>query len=295
MSRPVTSRAFSRDDENGFADSLVLRQPLELIWADRLVGWFGCARCPRCVANSSRPPLPTPAQARSGDSAVGGVKLNINVSERACVLVNFVLSWLSQLISWMLRRPLLNFSFESIKNMILQEPLLQVYTSNAAAVPCERCGLWYCMIPPQSTGKRCVGGGRTCSPGPSSVHVVLGMVPPPLPYTPRPTHDVMDAVMKIREESKKGDPARGQDTLLLIAKRERSHGLCDSAPGTIMGKGEWTCQASGPTPCFGIREPQAGKLLLETPQFFISVLLFFAGRFLFLFFFLSCVRGGERI
>lgn len=51
----------------------------------------------------------------------------------------------------------------------------------------------------------------------------------------------MDAVMKIREVSKKGDLARGQDSgqqpeTQLGVRQSQTRGLCDLALGTIMGK-----------------------------------------------------------
>jgi hypothetical protein len=67
-------------------------------------------------------------------------------------------------------------------------------------------------------------------------------------------HDVMDTAMKIREVSKKGDPARGQESVIDIVSVQ------ETAPGTII------------CPC-AKAQPPCDLTRLKRRKFFLSSLL----------------------
>lgn len=120
---------------------------------------------------------------------------------------------------------------------------------------------------------------------PLSVRCV-GHGAPPLPYTPRPTHDVMDAAaMQIREESRKGDLARGQDTLSM-AKREWVTWALRLGARDNHGKGGMVLPRSlvrDKPLVLAYEIPNLAAATRNAVKFCFSS-LFFAGEFLFLLF-----------
>lgn len=126
----------------------------------------------------------------------------------------------------------------------------------------------------------------------------VGHGAPPLPYTPRPTHDVMDAAaMQIREEVEERRSCTWTGHIIDGKERVGHMGFATRRQGQSWERGNGPAKkpSQGQTPCFGIRDPEPGSCYSKRRKILFLFFVLCWRIFVLALFSSSDIRGGERI